>query len=173
MHNTCSHVCSQKVFIVLAGVMIASACTTFFCATAAFPPSIACLATEHECFFLPAYWNNQSHASLRPPCTTGYFRRSRSQSDIQSCWALAELLHRVLKTARTDVHQLWKSSQKPLLGLVWWQKGPILCMWYKTQAVGSLLLKWTCHVWCKIALLVFCLLHSMARRLYEALGEPA
>lgn len=39
----------------LAGVMIASACTTFFCATAAFPPSIACLATEHECFFLPTY----------------------------------------------------------------------------------------------------------------------
>lgn len=59
----------------LAGVMIASACTTFFCATAAFPPSIACLATEHECFFLPTYETTGLMPASNPLWTSLYHRR--------------------------------------------------------------------------------------------------
>ena len=145
MHNTCSHVCSQKVFIVLAGVMIASACTTFFVPRLHFPHQLPVSPQSMSAFFfLCSETTGLMPASTHcgPPCTTGDFRMSRSQSDIQSCWALAELLHRALKSARTtDVQQLWKSSQEPLLGLVWWQKDPTLCMWYKAQTVDSLLLK--------------------------------
>lgn len=102
----------------------------------------------------PVLCQYQTHRG--PPCTTGDFRMSRSQSYIQSCWALAELLHHALKSAsKTDVQQLWKSSQEPLLWLVWWQKDPILRMWYKAQAVDSLLPKWTYRVqWnCTLSLL--------------------
>lgn len=85
----------------------------------------------------PVSCQHQTHCG--PPCTTGDFRMSRSQSDIQNCWALNKILYHALKSARTaDVPQLWKTSQEPLLGLVWWQKDPILCMWYKSQVVDFL-----------------------------------
>jgi len=107
MHNTCSHVCSQKVFIVSAGVMIASACTTFFCASTSFPPSFACLATEHECFLLPTHWNTQSRVSIKPTvgplCTTGGFRRH-----------IASLTFRVAELLLSSCTMCWRQQEQQM-----------------------------------------------------------
>lgn len=74
MHNTCSHVCSQKVFIVLAGVMIASACTTFFVPLLHFPHQLPVWPQSMSAFF----FLRSETAGLMPasnPLWTSLYRR--------------------------------------------------------------------------------------------------